>query len=420
MGTLILKGNIIHTPQKDKFECHENAYLISKDNSIVGIFDSLPEEYKNEYVYDYGNKLIIPGLSDLHVHASQYVYCGLGIDLQLMDWLGTYAFPTECKYSDLDYAKVYYEAFAESLAKNGTTRAVVFATKHVEGTELLMDILEKHKIAAYVGKVNMDMFCPDYICEDTKQSIADTERWLKDTIGKYKMVQPAITPRFIPTCSSEVLKAMGELAKKYDLHIHTHSTEDIGEIEISLGRYKDFPSDGHVYDSFNLLTDKTVLAHFIFPTKEEMELIRDRGVTIAHCPQSNGNVRAGVPPIRQLMNMGVKVGLGSDIAGGYSVSIFRAMADAEYLSKIRWMETGKEDTYLSVPEAFFLGTKGGGSYFGKVGSFEEGYEMDAVIIDDSNLGTHLDNFSLEQRIERVIHMADDRNVVGRFVMGEKA
>lgn len=420
MSTLILKGNIIHTPTKDKFECHKNAYLISKDNSIIGIFDELPEEYKNEYIYDYSNRLIIPGLSDLHAHASQYVYCGLGIDLQLMDWLGTYAFPVENKFKDKDYAKVYYEAFADALCKNGTTRACIFATRYVESTELLMEILEKHKIAGYVGKVNMDMFCPDYICEDTKQSIEDTERWILNTKNKFKMVKPSITPRFLPTCSSDVLKANGELAKKYDLNIHTHSTEDIGEIEISLGRFNTFPSDGAVYDSFGLLTNKTVLAHFIFPSKEEMELIRDRGVTIAHCPQSNGNVRAGVPPIRQLMNMGVTVGLGSDIAGGYSVSIFRAMADAEYLSKIRWMETNKEDDYLSVPEAFFLGTKGGGAYFGKVGSFEEGYEMDAVVIDDSNLGTYLDDYSLEQRIERVIHMSDDRNIVARFVMGEKA
>lgn len=420
MSALILKGNIIHTPTKDKFECFENSYLISKDNKIIGIFDKLPEEYKDEYVYDYSNKLIIPGLSDLHVHASQYAYCGLGIDLQLMDWLGTYAFPVESKYSDSEYAKAYYEAFAENMAKNGTTRAVVFATKHVEGTELLMQIMEKHKIAGYVGKVNMDMFCPDYICEDTKQSIEDTERWIKDTLGKYKFVTPAITPRFLPTCTAEVLDAMGKMAKKYNLNIHTHCSEDIGEIEISLGRFNTYETDGHVYDSFGLLTDKTVLAHFIFPTQSEMELMRDRGVTIAHCPQSNGNVRAGVPPIRQLMNLGVKVGLGSDIAGGYSMSIFRAMADAEYLSKIRWMETNKEDDYLSVPEAFFLGTKGGGSYFGKVGSFEEGYEMDAVVLDDSNFGTYLDNYSLAQRIERLIHMGDDRNVIARFVMGEKA
>lgn len=420
MSTLVLKGNIVFTPSKDKFETHPNSYLISKDNSIVGIYSELPEEYKKEYVYDYGDKLIIPGLSDLHVHASQFVYCGLGIDLQLMDWLGTYAFPVESKYEDLDYAKVYYEAFAESMAKNGTTRAVVFATKHVEATELLMDILEKHKIYAYVGKVNMDTFCPEYICEDTNESIKDTERWIKDTLGKYKMVHPCITPRFIPTCTSEILEAMGKFAKKYDLHIHTHCSEDLGEMAICRDRYKDIKTDGDIYNSFNLLTDKTVLAHFIFPTQEEMELMKEKDVTIAHCPQSNGNVRAGVPPIRQLMNLGVRVGLGSDIAGGYSMSIFRAMADAEYLSKIRWMETGKEDAYLSVPEAFFLGTKGGGSYFGKVGSFEEGYEMDAVIIDDSNLRTALDDYSLEQRIERVIHMADDRNIVGRFVMGEKA
>lgn len=420
MATTILKGNIIHTPVCGEFSCFKDSYLIAEDNRIIGIFDNLPQEYKNNEVTDYGDNLIIPGLCDVHVHAPQYVYCGLGIDLQLMDWLGTYAFPVENKFADLNYANEYYERFVNALKANGTTRAVIFSSKHVEGTKVLMDILEKHKIGAYVGKVNMDTFCPEYICEDTKQSIFDTERWILETKDKYKYVKCAITPRFIPTCTSEILKACGDLASKYNLHIHTHCSEDIGEMEIVRDRYKEFKTDGEVYDHFGLLTENTVLAHFIYPTKEEMELIKDRGVMIAHCPQSNGNVRAGVPPIRQLMNMGVKVGLGSDIAGGYSVSIFRAMADAEYLSKIRWLETNKEDTYLSVPEAFYLGTKGGGQYFGKVGSFEKDYEFDALIIDDSNLGSKLDDYSLAQRIERVIHMADDRNIKHRYVMGELA
>ena len=420
MSYLILKGNIVHTPTKDKFECFESSYLVSKDNSILGIFQDLPEEFKNNEIHDYGDKLIIPGLIDLHVHAPQYVYCGLGLDMQLMDWLDTYAFPVENKFSDLEYARIYYEKFAESLAKNGTTRACIFSTKHVESTKLLMDILEKHKIYSYVGKVNMDMFCPDYICGDTQKSIEDTKNWIVETRNKYKNVFPSITPRFIPTCSKEVLKKLGEYAEEYNLPVHTHSTEDIEEIKISLGRFNEYESDGHIYDSFGLLSDKTVLAHFIYPTNSEINLIKKRGVTIAHCPQSNGTVRAGVPPIRQLMNMGVNVGLGSDIAGGYSVSIFRAMADAEYLSKIRWLETNKEDDYLSVSEAFYLGTKGGGYYFGKVGSFEKGYQMDAVVIDDSNFGTPLDNYSLKQRIERVIHMADDRNITARYLMGELA
>ena len=420
MSTIILKGNIIHTPTKDKFEITPGGYLVSVDNKIQGIYTELPEKYKNCMVMDYKDQLIIPGMCDMHVHAPQFVYRGLGLDMQLMEWLNTYAFPTEARFKDLSYAQIYYEAFADAMAKDGTTRAVIFGPLHVPATELLMEILEKKHIAAYVGKVNMDTLSPDYLCETPEQSIADTERWILDTRNHFKYVKPAITPRFIPTCSSQVLEGLGQLAEIYNMPIHSHQSEDIGEMQIVRERYPEYDNDGDVYDHFGLLNDKTVMAHFIYPTQHELELVRDKGVTIAHCPQSNGNVAAGIPPIRKMMDMGIKVGLGSDIAGGYSICLFRAMAEAVYLSKLKWLESGKEDDFLTVPEAFYLGTKGGGQFFGKVGSFETGYELDAVVIDDSNLGTPADELTLEQRLERAIHLADDRNFTARYVAGELA
>lgn len=420
MSTVILKGNIIHTPTMEKFECARGGYVVAVDNEVKGVFETLPEEYADHPVQDYGDCLIMPGMCDTHLHASQFAYRGLGLDMQLMEWLNVYAFPFESKYEDREYAEIYYDAFANALAANGTTRAIIFSSKHVEGTEVLMDALERHKVASIVGKVNMDTFCPDYICEDTQQSIKDTEEWILRTKDKYKYVKPSVSPRFIPTCTSEVLKACGEFAKKYDLPVHTHSTEDLGEIEVSLSKHPEFETDSDIYDSFGLLTDKTVLAHFIYANEHEMDLIKERGCTIAICAQSHGNVAAGVPPTRKMIEKGIKLGLGSDIAGGYSVNIWRAMADAVYLSKIRYLESNKEDMFLNIPEAFYLGTKGGGQVFGKVGSFEEGYEFDALVIDDSNLRVPLEDFSLEQRIERIIHLGDDRNIIARFVAGEKA
>lgn len=420
MNPVILHGTIVHTPTKEVFDCHPDSYLISEDGKVTGIFQELPEKYKNVPVLDYGNSLILPGLCDMHVHAPQFVYRGLGIDLQLMDWLDRYAFPTEARFADLSYAKVYYEAFADALAKNGTTRAVIFGTLHAPATELLMEILEKKKIGAYVGKINMDTLSPDYLCETPKQSLADTRKWIEDTKDQFRFVKPAVTPRFIPTCSTSVLEGLGKLAQEFDLPVHSHISEDLGEMSIVRDRYPQYDNDGDVYDHFGLLTSHTVMAHFIYPTLHEMELIKERGVTIAHCPQSNGNVAAGIPPIRQMLDLGVKVGLGSDIAGGYSVSIFRAMSEAVYLSKLQWLRSEKKDSFLSVPESFYLGTKGGGQFFGKVGSFETGYELDAIVVDDRSLCVPADRLSTEERVERVIHLADDRNIIARFVSGEQA
>ena len=420
MNPVILHGTIVHTPTKDVFDCHPDSYLISEDGKVTGIFQELPEKYKNVPVLDYGNSLILPGLCDMHVHAPQFVYRGLGIDLQLMEWLDRYAFPTEARFADLSYARIYYEAFADALAKNGTTRAVIFGTLHAPATELLMEILEKKKIGAYVGKINMDTLSPDYLCETPEQSLADTRKWIEDTKDQFRFVKPAVTPRFIPTCSTSVLEGLGKLAQEFDLPVHSHISEDLGEISIVRDRYPQYDNDGDVYDHFGLLTSHTVMAHFIYPTLHEMELIKERGVTIAHCPQSNGNVAAGIPPIRQMLDLGVKVGLGSDIAGGYSVSIFRAMSEAVYLSKLQWLRSEKKDSFLSVPESFYLGTKGGGQFFGKVGSFETGYELDAIVIDDRSLCVPADRLSTEERVERVIHLSDDRNIIARFVSGEQA
>ncbi|MDO5808792.1 MAG: amidohydrolase family protein [Lachnospiraceae bacterium] len=420
MNPVILHGTIVHTPTKDVFDCHPDSYLISEDGKVTGIFQELPEKYKNVPVLDYGNSLILPGLCDMHVHAPQFVYRGLGIDLQLMEWLDRYAFPTEARFADLSYARIYYEAFADALAKNGTTRAVIFGTLHAPATELLMEILEKKKIGAYVGKINMDTLSPDYLCETPEQSLADTRKWIEDTKDQFRFVKPAVTPRFIPTCSTSVLEGLGKLAQEFDLPVHSHISEDLGEMSIVRDRYPQYDNDGDVYDHFGLLTSHTVMAHFIYPTLHEMELIKERGVTIAHCPQSNGNVAAGIPPIRQMLDLGVNVGLGSDIAGGYSVSIFRAMSEAVYLSKLQWLRSEKKDSFLSVPESFYLGTKGGGQFFGKVGSFETGYELDAIVIDDRSLCVPADRLSTEERVERVIHLSDDRNIIARFVSGEQA
>lgn len=420
MHTTILKGNIIHTPTPSQFVCVKNGYLVAADNEIQGIFETLPEQYQGIPVMDYGDQLIIPGLCDMHLHAPQFVYRGLGLDLQLMDWLDRYAFPTEARFQDLSYAQIYYEAFADALTKNGTTRAVIFGTIHPEATELLMEILEKKRIAAYVGKINMDTLSPDYLCETPEQSLADTEQWILNTKDRFQLVKPAITPRFIPTCSSQLLEGLGKLAQKYDLHIHSHISEDLGEMAIVRQRYPQYDNDGDVYDHFGLLNEKTVMAHYIYPTEHELELTKKRGITIAHCPQSNGNVSAGFPPIRRMLELGIQVGLGSDIAGGYSVCIFRAMAEAVYLSKLKWLESGKQEDFLSIPEAFYLGTKGGGQFFGKVGSFEKGYELDALVINDQSLGTPADHLTLEERLERVIHLADDRNITARYTAGELA
>ena len=160
----------------------------------------------------------------------------------------------------------------------------------------------------------------------------------------------------------------------------------------------------------------TIMAHCIHSGEDEINLIKKQNVFVAHCPESNTNLSSGIAPIRTYLDHGIKVGLGSDIAAGSSLSIFKAMTMAIQCSKLRWRLVDKSLTALNISEVFYLATKGGGEFFGKVGSFEKGYEFDAVVIDDSSIKCP-QTLSVRERLERLIYLAEDKNIIAKFVNG---
>ena len=417
----VVKGNIIYSKNPSDLAIHENAFLVCAEGLTAGIFPELPEEYASFPLYDYGKCLIIPGLVDLHVHAPQYTYRGLGMDKELLDWLQTYAFPEESRYEDSDYAERAYRIFVEKMRTNATTRACIFATAHVPATLLLMEMLEKSGLITYVGKVSMDRNAPAPLCEESPAvAAAAVEKWLKTSLKKYKNTKPMLTPRFIPSCTDELLTFLGRFQKKYHVPVQSHLSENLSEIAW-VRELCPYSSDyGEAYEHFGLFGGNapTVMAHGVWPGKREFARIKERGVYIAHCPQSNTNIASGIAPVRQYLDAGIHIGLGSDVAGGSSDSIFRAMVDAIQVSKLRWRLITQDDAPITLDEAFYMATAGGGEFFGKVGKFEEGYEFDAVVLDDENLPTPRE-FSTHERLERIVYLGDDRNIAAKFVAGRK-
>ncbi|WP_238724190.1 amidohydrolase family protein [Diplocloster agilis] len=419
--SFVLKGNICYSQDKDHFRTVADGYLVCVDGISEGVYEELPEQYRNLPLIDCEDQLILPGLTDLHVHAPQYAFRGLGMDLELLDWLNTHTFPEESKYADLEYAKTAYQIFVEDMKNGPNTRACIFATLHVPATELLMDLLEETGMKTMVGKVNMDRNSPDILCEaGAEQSAADTAAWIEDVVGKYRNVQPILTPRFIPTCSDELMRLLKEIQKKYQLPVQSHLSENQGEIAWVKELCPSSAFYGDAYDQFGLFGGdcKTIMAHCVSSSDDEIRRMKERGVYIAHCPQSNTNLSSGIAPVRKFLDEGLRVGLGSDVAGGTVGSVFRAMADAIQVSKLRWRLTDDTMKPLTVQEAFYLGTVGGGSFFGKAGSFDAGYELDALVIDDSNLATPL-KLSIPERVERVIYLSDDKNITKKFVGGHQ-
>ncbi|WP_312640426.1 amidohydrolase family protein [Hydrogenoanaerobacterium sp.] len=415
-----LKGSVIYSQDCNTLVSAATSYLICEDGKVAGVFETIPSRFEGIPITDYGNKLIIPGLIDLHVHAPQYTYRALGMDLELLPWLNTYAFPEEAKYAEEAYARKAYGRFTRALSASATTRAAIFATLHVPATNILMDLVEQTGVQAYIGKVNMDRNSPDNLIETTVQSVEATEKWLKGCVGRYENCKPMLTPRFIPSCSNELMAGLGELQRKYKLPLQSHLSENASEIAWVQQLHPDTHCYGDAYEKYGVFGGEcpTIMAHCVHPNEAELELMDKNGVFIAHCPQSNMNICSGVAPVRTYLERNMRVGLGSDVAGGADLSIFKAMADAIRASKLRWALKDKTLAPLTVPEAFYLATKGGGAFWGKVGSFEEGYEFDAVVLDDSNLEGS-EEFSVQQRLERIIYLSDDRNVIHKFIKGKQ-
>ncbi len=416
----ILKGNIYYSKSSVNLQVHENSYIICKNGKTVGIFAEIPDNYKDLKLFDYTGKVIIPGLVDLHVHASQYAIRGIDMDCKLIQWLNKGAFAEEMRFSDMQYAEKAYSCFVSKLRVTATTRAAIFATLHKDATILLMNMLENAGLSAYVGKVNMDRNAPkDLLEENSSMAAKNTVEWL-DACKNLKNVKPILTPRFLPSCTDDLMHKLRAIQKKYTLPLQSHLSENLQEIELVKSLYPKSKFYADAYNSFELFGGDvpTIMAHCVHSSIEEMELIKQKNVFVAHCPQSNTNLASGIAPIKRYLKNNLKVALGSDVGAGTSLSIFRAMVDAVEVSKLRCLLLNSNEHALTIKEVFYLGTKGGGEFFGKVGSFEPEYEFDAIVISDEQM-EHPREMDLFQRLERIIYLSSSKHIIAKFVKGKK-
>ena len=213
-----------------------------------------------------------------------------------------------------------------------------------------------------------------------------------------------------------MLRACGELARKYHMPVQSHLSENAGEIVWVRELEPQSHNYGDAYDRYGLFGQTpSVMAHCVYTAGDELELMARRGVMVAHCPTSNLNVSSGIAPVRTFLDRGVKVGLGSDISGGHDLSILRMMVYAIQVSKMCYVRD-KSKHFLTLSEAFWIATKSAGRFFGQVGSFEPGYDFDALVIDDSELVID-PQYSLVQRLERFVYLGDDRHIIARYCQG---
>ena len=409
-------ADIVYSRSRDELAVCRGGYIAVENGIVEGIYEQLPPKYASVPLTDYGDSVMIPAFSDLHVHAPQYPQRGLGMDLLLADWLNTYTFPQEARYADPEYAAEVYEAFLKDLIANGTFHACVYGTIHRAATSWLLERMEHLKLRAFVGKVNMDIQSPPDLCETVPEALRETEAFLEAYAGN-RYARPMITPRFAPTCSFELLQGLGRLGAKYHAGMQTHLVESRWESAEAVRLNPDCACDTQIYEKAGLLENGPVVAaHFIFPSEEDIRILKKYGGYAVQCPDATVNVIAGIMKTASLADAGVRLALGSDIAGGHLPGIYSQAARSVQLSKLKAFYEPEENRSIPFSAAFYMATKEGGALFGKVGSLEPGYAFDALVI--RSFSDPFRAISPEETVERFCYMGGPADILAGFIGGE--
>ena len=439
----IFFGRFISTPKPDELLIRTGAVLVSSadgrgtiekaDWTVNGPNDAASKlGVEAPVVCASDDGFFFPGFIDTHIHASQYGNAGIFGKSTLLDWLKTYTFPLESSLGNvkspmyanvltppdpLARAKVMYDRAVSRTLSHGTTTASYFATLDVAATNALADICLDKGQRAFIGRVCMDdpRTSPDYYIDESLEDMirksSECVEHCRNIDAEGLFVQPIITPRFAPTCTMPALKMLGELANKEKLRIQTHISENQNEVKLVSELHPEQNSYAAVYDASGLLNERMILAHAVHLTDEEMTLVASRRAKIAHCPASNSALGSGFCPVRKLLDHGIEVGLGTDVSGGFSVSILEVVRQAYMVGRhIGFLNNGDSRHNLSVIEGLYLGTMGGAQVVGmegKVGGFEEGMLWDVQEIqlgqvgDNEEQSSAVDIFGWESWEERV-------------------
>lgn len=418
MAITILKGTIVSAPSLGALDVTEGGYLVAEDGVIQGIFPVLPDQYAGAAVEDFGENLILQSFADLHLHAPQYPMLGTGMDRPLLEWLNAYAFPTEARFADVAYAREIYKTLARELVENGTTRVCMFSSLHTDATLILMEELEKAGVTGYVGKVNMDRnAAPGVLEETTEESKRETLRWL-EACEDFYLIRPMLTPRFTPSCTDELMAFLGKLAAERNLPVQSHLSENQAEMAWVRELHPDCEQYWQTYAKYGLWNERTVMAHCVWSDARERAAMKEAGVTAVHCAASNQNICSGVAPVRVMLEEGVKVALGSDIAGGDRLHMFDVVADSVRASKARRVLDGWQTDFLTVAEGWYLGTSAGAAFFGEKPGFAPGNRLHALVLDDSLL-PQPHPLTPAERLERSVYLRQSGAIRAVWSDGKK-
>jgi guanine deaminase len=365
---------------------------------------------------DYGKRVILPGFVDLHIHLVQMAQTGRSGDT-LLGWLNKYIFPSEMKFARLEHATKLAAWFFRELARNGTTLAAVFTSIHKQAADVAFSHAAEGGFRVIMGQTLMDRNAPDALREDTEASLADSEELCQKWHGfDDNRLLYAYTPRFAPTSTDRQLQGAARLFRKYPgSYMQTHLSENPHEIAWVQELFPECKDYLDVYASHGLIGANCLFAHSIHLSDSEIERLVAADAAVVHCPSSNLFLKSGVFPYRRAKARGLKIALGSDLAAGPEMSLFKVMKDAAYVQSELWLDP-KELLYLAT-----LAGARAVNLEGKIGSLQAGKEADFVVVDPA-LKSSVPRDILEQAADEIlsslVYVGDDRMVVATYVRGK--
>ncbi|XP_012280211.1 guanine deaminase [Orussus abietinus] len=420
-------GPLIHFNNEGELRVVENAEILVEDGKITRVVENQrSKDVAMEHVTRLENgQFFVPGFVDCHIHAAQIPNLGIGYDKPLLDWLEHYTFPLEKKFQDQNFARRVYEAVVKRTISVGTTTACYFASLYGESSKILGQKAAQYGQRAFIGKVNMNNPHENGYFESTTESVSKTLEFIQaiNEIGS-SLVKPIITPRFVLSCDMELMTMLGNVAREMDLHVQTHIAENLEEVKIVSETFKQHSSYAAIYHAAGLLTKKTLLAHGIYLSDEELILLKNQGTSIVHCPSSNTCLKSGLCDVQRLKRFNIKIGLGTDVSGGHSACMLEVMRAAIQVScHLALLTTNYQP--LNYKDVFYLATLGGATALtldDKIGNLVPGKDFDALVVDLNVHDGPLDNlceYTLEEKLQRFIHSGDDRNIVEVYIAGQR-
>lgn len=391
----------------------------------LGNFAELKSQYAHLPIVDYGDRLMMPGFIDTHIHYPQTEMIA-AYGEQLLEWLNNYTFPTESKFKDRAYAQQIAVCFLEELLRNGTTTALVFAAVYPESVDAFFEEAERRNLCMIAGKVMMDRHAPKTLCDTPNSSYQDSkaliQKWHKRGRLRY-----AVTPRFAITSSDEQLHYAGQLLQEFpDVYLHTHLSENVDEVAWVKQLFPQYQSYLDVYDQSGLVKETSVFAHGIQLTDAEFQRLSEAKAAIAFCPTSNLFLGSGLFKIEQAKShqCPVKVGLGTDVGAGTSFSMLQTANEAYKVAQLRHQT-------LSSFKALFLATLGGAKALcldDRLGNFDIGKEADFVVLNlrstplmalrNAQPATTLE--AIADQTFSLMMMGDDRAIEATYILGDRA